>query len=178
MSRRRNKKPGSAAHWSDNQRVGAVTTYLASGNLSLTSVATEIPLATLNRWKVAPWWKELTETIRSEENLVLDSKLAKIVDKSVGQLMDRIEHGDYQFDQKTGAIVRVPIKARDASKITTDMIDRRQLLQARQVEKKEGPTKIEERLLKLAESFAAFGKARVVKHEPEVIEYAEISTGL
>ena len=172
MSRRRNKKPGSAAHWSDNQRVGAVTTYLASGNLSLTSVATEIPLATLNRWKVAPWWKELTETIRSEENLVLDSKLAKIVDKSVGQLMDRIEHGDYQFDQKTGAIVRVPIKARDASKITTDMIDRRQLLQARQVEKKEGPTKIEERLLKLAESFASFGKARIVKHEPEVIDLA------
>lgn len=176
MSRKRNKKPGSAAHWSDNQRVGAVTTYLASGNLSLTSVATAIPLATLNRWKIAPWWKELTAEIRSEESLVLDGKLAKVVNKSVEQLMDRVEHGDYQFDQKTGAIVRVPIKARDASKITTDMIDRRQLLQERQVAKLEGPTKIEERLLKLAESFAAFGKARVVKHEPEALEYVESIT--
>lgn len=169
MSRRRNKKPGSAAHWSDNQRVGAVTTYLASGNMSLTSVATEIPLATLNRWKVTPWWKELIETIRSEENLVLDAKLAKVVNKSVDELLDRVEHGDYQFDQKTGAIVRVPVKARDAAKITTDMIDRRQLLQGRQNDKKDN-TKVEDRLLKLAEEFTRFAKARVIQNEPLTIE--------
>ena len=169
MSRRRNKKPGSAAHWSDNQRIGAVTTYLASGNLSLTSVATEIPLATLNRWKVAPWWKEMVEQIRSEENLVLDAKLSKVVNKSVEQLLDRVEHGDYQFDQKTGQIVRVPVKARDAAKITTDMIDRRQLLQGRQNAQKD-TSKVEDRLLKLAEEFTRFSKSRLVQNEPLTID--------
>src|SRR5574343_305867 len=163
MSRRRNKKgPGNNGHWSDNQRIGAVTTYLASGNLSLTSVATNIPLTTLNRWKISPWWKQLVEDIRAEENLHLDAKLAKVVDKSVEQLMDRVEHGDYQYDQKTGRMVRVPVKARDAAKITTDMIDRRQLLQGKQVERADSSKKIEERLLKLAESFASFAKAKVV----------------
>ena len=171
MPRNRKKKPGTLAHWSDSQRIGAVTTYLASGNMSLTSVATEIPLATLNRWKIAPWWKEMVEQIRSEENLVLDAKLAKVVSKSVDELLDRVEDGDYQFDQKTGKIVRIPIKARDAAKITTDMIDRRQLLQGRQNEKKDTAQKIEDRLLKLAEQFASFGKARVVQHEPlEIID--------
>jgi len=176
MSRKRNKKPGSAAHWSDNQKVGACTTYLASGNMSLTSVATSIPLVTLNKWKVAPWWKQMVDDIRSEENLQLDSKLAKVVNKSVDQLMERVENGDYMFDQKTGQLVRIPIKARDAAKITSDMIDRRQMLQGLQVEKKEGATKLEERLLKLAEQFASFGKAKVVQHEPLTIEGEAIAS--
>jgi len=169
MSRNRRKKPGTLAHWSDSQRIGAVTTYLASGNMSLTSVATEIPLATLNRWKVAPWWKELVEQVRSEENLVLDAKLAKVVNRSVDELLDRVNDGDYQFDQKTGKIVRIPIKARDAAKITTDMIDRRQLLQGRQNDKKDN-TKVEDRLLKLAEEFSRFAKAKVIQNEPLTIE--------
>lgn len=165
MSRRRAKKgPGNNGHWSDNQRIGAVTTYLASGNLSLTSVATEIPLATLNRWKASPWWKELVEQIRSEENLVLDAKLAKVVNKSVDELLDRVEHGDYQFDQKTGKVIRIAIKARDAAKITTDMIDRRQLLQGRQNSQKD-TSKVEERLLKLAEEFSRFAVARKIPVE-------------
>lgn len=174
MSRRRNKKPGSMGHWSDNQRIGAVTTYLASGNLSLTSVATNIPLATLNRWKISPWWKTLVEDIRAEENLHLDAKLAKVVDKSVEQLLDRVESGDFQYDQKTGHMVRVPIKARDAAKITTDMIDRRQLLQGKQVEKADSTKKIEERLLKLADSFASFAKAKVIQGEIIDVPYERV----
>ena len=173
MSRTRRKKgPGNNGHWSDNQRIGAVTTYLASGNLSLTSVATSIPLATLNRWKISPWWKQLVEDIRSEENLQLDSKLAKVVNKSVDQLLDRVENGDYQYDQKTGHMVRVPVKARDAAKITTDMIDRRQLLQGKQVEKADSTKKVEERLLKLAEEFGKFARSKVIDNEAKVIEYA------
>lgn len=176
MSRRRKKVAGNNGHWSDTQKIGAVTTYLASGNLSLTSVATEIPLATLNRWKVSPWWKQLTEDIRQEENLHLDAKLAKVVNKSVEQLLDRVESGDYQYDQKTGHMVRVPIKARDAAKITTDMIDRRQLLQGKQVEKADSTKKIEDRLLKLADEFSRFAKAKIINAEPEVIEYTSIKT--
>lgn len=164
MSRRRRKVPGTAAHWSDNQKINAVTTYLASGNMSLTSVATEIPLATLTRWKVTPWFKEMVEQIRAEENLVLDAKLSKVVNKSVDALLDRVENGDFQFDQKTGSIVRVQIKARDASKITTDMIDRRQLLQGRQLEKKDS-SKVEDRLLKLAEEFSRFALAKKIQVE-------------
>jgi hypothetical protein len=170
MSRRRKKVAGNNGYWSETQKIGAVTTYLASGNLSLTSVATEIPLATLNRWKVSPWWKQLTEDIRAEENLHLDAKLAKVVNKSVDQLLDRVERGDFQYDQRTGHMVRVPIKARDAAKITTDMIDRRQLLQGAKVDKADSTKKIEDRLLRLADEFSRFAKSKVVQNEPLTIE--------
>ena len=170
MSRRRNKKGPGAGHWSDNQKIGAVTTYLACGNLSLTSTAVDIPLPTLKRWKAAAWWKQLTDDIRSEENLHLDAKLAKVVNKSVEQLMDRVENGDYQYDQRTGQLARVPIKARDAAKITTDMIDRRQLLQERQQDRQDGTRKIEDKLLKLADEFSRFARAKVVNMEPLTIE--------
>lgn len=170
MSRRRKKKPGTLGMWSDSQRIGAVTTYLACGSMTTTSVATDIPIATLKRWRLTPWWKQMVEDIRQEESLHLDAKLAKVVNKSVEQLMDRVESGDFQYDQKTGKMVRVPIKARDAAKITTDMIDRRKLLQDSHTEKTEGTKRIEDKLLKLADEFTRFARAKVVKEEPLTID--------
>lgn len=161
MSRRR-KKAGTLAHWSDSQRIELVTTWLATGNLALSAATHSIPEVTARRWKSQPWWKQLVLDIRNEDNLQLDSKLAKVVNKSVEALLDRVENGDFQYDQRTGELIRKPISARDASTVTRDMIDRRELLQGKKEVQVDNSRKMEERLLKLAADLTQFAKPKVV----------------
>ena len=46
------------SHWTQNQKLQAVSTYLMLGNMAETAVVTGIPLATLKIWKVTDWFKE------------------------------------------------------------------------------------------------------------------------
>ena len=162
MSRKRKKKPGTLAHWSDNQRIELVTTWLATGNLALAAATLSIPEVTARRWKAMPWWKQMVADIRSEENLALDTKLSKVVNKSVEALLDRVENGDYQYDQRTGVFVRKPISARDASTVTRDMLDRREILQGKKDVQVDNARKMEDRLLKLADELTRFAKAKPI----------------
>jgi hypothetical protein len=170
MARQRRKKGKGPGKWSDTQRIELVTTWLATGNLALSAATHGIPEITARVWKTQPWFNEMVTDIRSSENLQLDSKLKKVVDKSVEQLLDRVENGDFQFDQKTGSIIRKPISARDAAKVTTDMIDRRELLQGKKEQITDSTRKVEDRLLKLAEEFSRFSKSKIVVNEPLTIE--------
>lgn len=170
MTRRRRKKPGTLGHWSDAQRIELVTTWLATGNLALSAATLGIPEVTARKWKASDWWKQIVEDLRQEENISLDAKLSKVVQKSVEQLLDRVEGGDYQYDQKTGQLVRKPISARDAAKITNEMLERRDILQGKKEQVSDSTKKVEDRLLKLADEFARFARAKVVQEEPITIE--------
>jgi len=163
MARQRRKKGKGPGKWADSQRIELVTTWLATGNLALSAATLGIPEITARVWKTQPWWKEMVAEIRASENLELDSKLKKVVDKSVDQLLDRVDNGDFQYDQKTGQLVRKPISARDAAKITSDMIDRRELLQGKKQEQIDSSRKMEDKLLKLADELSRFAKAKVVQ---------------
>ena len=169
MSRRKRKIPGTTGHWSDNQKIEAVTTWLATGNMALTAAALSIPHITIRQWKAKPWWNQMVDDIRSEENLQLDAKLSKVVNKSVEALLDRVEHGDFQWDQKQCKMIRKPINARDASKVTIEMIDRRELLQGKKEQKQDSTKVIEDRLLKLADEFTRFARSKEIVGEAKVI---------
>ena len=168
MSRRKRKVPGTTGWHSDSQRIQLVTTWLATGNMALTAATLQIPEPTARRWKAAPWFKQMVEDIRNEENIELDTKLKKVVDKSVEALLDRVENGDFQYDQREGRMIRKPISARDASTVTRDMIDRRELLQGKKIEEKNTERKIEDKLLKLAEEFTRFAKSKTLEQLPEI----------
>ena len=163
MARQRRKKGKGPGKWADSQRIELVTTWLATGNLALSAATLGIPEITARVWKTQPWWKEMVAEIRASENMELDSKIKKVVDKSVDQLLDRVDNGDFQYDQKTGTLVRKPISARDAAKITSDMIDRRELLQGKKQEQIDSSRKMEDKLLKLADELSRFAKAKVVQ---------------
>ena len=165
MSRTKRKVPGTAGIWSDKQKIEAVTTWLAVGNLALTAATLGIPEITMRKWKASVWWKQMVDDLRQEENISLDSKLSKVVQSSVAQLLDRVEGGDYQFDQKTGTLIRKPISARDASKIVSDMIDKRELLQGKKEQQVNDSKRMEDRLLKLADELSRFANAKIVKQD-------------
>lgn len=158
-------RPVGSKNWSEKKKIQVVTTYLALGNAPLTEGVTGVPRQTIRMWKMQPWWKEIESDIRNEENLGLDIKLSKIVDKALDVVVDRLENGDFQLDSKSGKVSRVPVKMRDATSATNTLLDKRALLRNQ-------PTKIvaqqafDDRLLKLAEQFATFALG---KKEPKVI---------
>jgi hypothetical protein len=143
------------AYWNQNQKLEAVSTYLMLGNLSQTAIVTGIPLPTLKRWKTADWWKDYSLQLQSEDVQQLDSNLRRIVEKSMKTLEDRIDLGDHIYDQKTGKLARVPIKAHVALRITSELLDKRQDIHD-EPPKEELEKTIDARLLKLAEEFSKF----------------------
>lgn len=145
-----------SGHWKESKRIEAVTLFLSCGSMTETSRMTGIPLNTLESWRQrGTWWPELVKKIQDEEDQKLDSKTSKIVDKALEALMDRIENGEYVYDQKTGNAKRMPAKLRDLTSAFNTVLDKRQLLRNK-------PTKIIEQqstaaqLQNLAESFAKF----------------------
>ena len=114
--------------WSQEARIAAVSQYLVLGNMALVSATTGVPHQLLRAWKQQPWWAETEAQVRATENLQVDNKLTKIVDKSLDVVMDRIENGEFVYNQKTGAIIRKPVNMKDVAKVSVDMLSKRELL--------------------------------------------------
>jgi hypothetical protein len=139
------------------------------GNLVETAVVTGVPLPTLKMWKTTDWFKEYALQIQSEDVQQMSSTMKKVVDKAMKAVEDRLDFGDAQFDQRTGSIVRVPVKAHVALKITTDLMARQDKLTANPVKEQVEKT-IDDRLLKLSEEFAKFAGNKIAKSVPVDVE--------
>lgn len=149
-------------HWDDKKKVEVVTTWLAVGKLSLTEAVTGVPKATIVNWKREPWWPDLVQEIQNESDQELDTKLQKIVDKSLDVVLDRIEHGDFVLNSKTGEVSRIPTKLKDVHRVSVDLIDKRDLIRNRERVKVEVLV-VDDYLKKLALQFATFVKKQQTK---------------
>lgn len=148
--------------WSDNQKMEAVQSYLLLGNLAMTGRILGIPEITLRVWKRSEWWKDAVAEIKSQEKVELSGKMKKLLDASLSVVEDRLINGDYQFDQKTGQVVRKPVNMKDAHKVAMDMQERQEMLDKALVEKEDtSDSGIESRLLKLAEQFAEMASKKI-----------------
>jgi RNA polymerase-binding transcription factor DksA len=164
-------KAGELGHWKDTKKLEVVATWLATGNLAETARITMVPVRTIEKWRVSDWWKQQVNNIQSEEDQKLDAKSSKVIERALDHLMDRIENGEFIYDQKTGQVIRTPAKLRDLNTAFNTLLDKRQLLRNK-------PTKIVEQqqtatqLQNLAEQFAKFVKNTA----PKEVEYIEGET--
>lgn len=146
--------------WSEKQRMEAVNSYLLLGNLALTSRILNIPEITLRVWKAQTWWKDAVLEIKNSEKVQLSTRIRKLVDGALAVVEDRLTNGDFQYDQKTGVVVRKPVNMKDAHKVAIDMADKHE-----QLERSERPEQtedhIEDKLLKLAEKFADMATKKI-----------------
>jgi len=165
------------AHWTEQQKLEAVATYVMLGNMVETALVTSVPLDTLKVWKKTDWFRELQLQIRDEDVQQLDTNIQKVVGKALKALEDRLDNGDYQYDPKTGKPVRIPIKATVALKVTTELLTKQDKLRAAP-EKLEVEKTVDARLLKLAEEFARFAKARDVTPVPSNIVEMSVITDI
>lgn len=160
--------PYEPGRWKEKKKLEVITTFLATGNLTETSKICNVPRETIKSWRQASWWDETVNDIRNGDAQRNDNKMSKIIDKALDMVIERIDDGDFQFDQKTGRLVKVPLRVRDLQTIATTIFDKRQLIRKQ-------PTTIAadgigqaERLLKLAQQFAEFsGK----KTEEKLVEH-------
>jgi len=171
LSPRRRAINGKKGWWSDSQKIEAVQTYLILGSLKLTSGALKIPFDTLKVWKASQWWKDLIEELRVQEDLQLSNRLKKIITKSYDVLEDRLDNGDFVFDQKTGEMRRRPVAMRDAHKVALDLVQSREHLIDRHFEGQSvTEDKIEKTLANLAEQFAKIASQVTAKPSMEITE--------
>jgi hypothetical protein len=170
--------------WSEKQRMDAVNSYLLLGNLALTSRVLNIPEVTLRYWKAQPWWKDAVTEIKSSEKMQLSVRVKKLVDASLAVVEDRLINGDFQFDQKTGAVVRKPVNLKDAHKVAIDMADKHEALEKSEevVQKEEN---VDDKLLRLAEKFATMATLsvqnkidtqRTVENVADITDVQEVSS--
>ena len=145
---------------SDKQKLEAVQTFLMTGGAhALTCRMLKIPEATLHLWRRQEWWHDMERAVRTEENLALSSRLKKILDKSMDIVVDRLENGDWIYDQKTGEMRRKPVAMKDAQKAVVDFIDRREKLNKQQTTQV-ATEMIEDKLAKLAQAFSDLAKPK------------------
>ena len=154
--------------WSMNQKMQAVMTYLMLGNMHEASIICGIPYETFKCWKHTDWFKELLVTVRESDVQQMDSNMQRIVGKALKATEDRIDQGEFQYDPKTGRIIRVPIKANVALRITTELLARQDKIRAAP-EKKELEKTIDARLAKLSEEFARFASTKTLTIEGEIL---------
>ena len=168
----RNKKklPHEPGIWDKKKQMAACTTYLATGSIAETSRIINVPYRTVQEWTYSDWWKQLMTEIQSGENQKTDNKMSRVIEKTLDMLVSRIEEGDYQYDQKTGRLVKIPLKARDLERITSGLFDKRQLIRKQPTNIKQDDLNQADRLLKLAEQFAKFSGTSRVEKELEVIK--------
>lgn len=140
-------------HWSDSQKIECVSLYLTLGNLALTAATLKIPEPTVRKWRATEWWSRVENELKLQDSIQLSASAKRIVDKSFEAIADRLEHGDWIYDQKTGQMRRKPVQMRDAVHAAKVMMDQKLALDKVEI-REQSTERIEDKLNKLMERFA------------------------
>lgn len=174
--RTKKTKAGQPGWWPEKKKIEVLTTFLATGSQAHTSAITGVPEETIRVWRKSEWWAERTKEFKSDNSLVLDNKLTKIMDKALDAVVDRIENGEFMYDPRSGDVVRVPAKLRDVQKVASDMIDKKTLLEKVTKAKEETKQNITaDHLVLLAREFAKFANGG--KETPEAMDLKTVIEG-
>jgi hypothetical protein len=140
-------------------RYKAAALFIGTGNSMAVSRETDIPASTVRHWlHYDEDFQLMCEEIRVEFDDKIKYKYVQIIDEAADQVMDRSENGDFVRDNRTGELVRVPVKGKDATVIGAIHFDKLRLAENQ-------PTKIvqhessEARLQQLANLFASISLA-------------------
>lgn len=165
-------------HWSEKKKYEACCLWSSGMKMSQVSVETGVPYETIKQWRSSTWWADIHKELQSEDKQQLDARLTKILDKTLDSILDRLENGEFVYDQKTGSLKRSPVKLRDATVAMNTVMDKRQLI-------RKEPTKIVEsestnqQLANLAKQFQEFvtGKKQEEKDKPVYIDNVTVEQG-
>lgn len=162
--------------WPIEKRIEVVGQFLILGNMRLVSATTGVAYDLVRKWKGQPWWPELVAEIRATQNIEMDTKLSKIVEKSLEATLDRVEHGDFIYDQKSGEVRRKPAALRDIHRVSVDLLGKReQLREGAETRREDAQVTIKEHLKLLADEMAKWFEP---KKKQEVIELEEIEDAI
>ena len=167
----------------EKKRIEVAAAHAMGLSSTMISAATGVKAQTVRVWRMQDWFKDLVEEIRREDDNTVDAKLTNLVAKSLDVITDRLERGDFMYNQKTGEFVRKPLNAQTVNKIADTMFDKRNLLRGKPTSISGKQELITDRLAKLAIEFERFVNAREIKVEvlpndnnrelPEIVSVTE-----
>jgi ribosomal protein S8E len=151
--------------WSPEKKIEVVTKWLALGNLRLVSELTGVSYGLVRLWRIEPWWKDLEAEIKASRRIQTDTKLAKIVERSLETVADRLENGNFKYNRKTGEVDRIPISALEANKIASDMLTQQNILAKQEVLETtaQQAQSVQDTIKLLFNEFAKFNTKRTVE---------------
>ena len=158
------KKPGDPGMWPQSKKTEAVLTWMTCGNLTTTSALVGVGYPTLKLWKRQPWWKEAIQGFHDDDKTELDARYQKIIRKALAVVEDRLDNGNFQLDQKTGRILRIPVAMTESHRVAKDLVQQQQAFRQEKSNEVAVNETINDKLVKLASQFAemAMGKAKTV----------------
>lgn len=169
------------ATWPVEKKIEAVTTALALGNLRQVAAVTGVSYGMIKQWKLQPWWKDLEAEIIASRRVTQANKLSKIVDKSLDVIDDRLENGDFIWNNKAGEVIRKPVNLKDATSAANALMQRAAIIEklTRDEVVADTAVSIHDQLKNLAEQFALMNNRSKVgavdilfkeTHDPTPIE--------
>lgn len=160
-------KPG--YKFSVEKRIEVISTWLALGNLRQTAVLCGVSYDLCCKWKVQPWWAQVQAEIEAARKHKTDNKLNKIVDKALGAIEDRLDHGDYVYNQKSGEVSRKPVSIKEARGVANDLMQRQVALSKLEIETQHvsSNNSVKDQIALLAEEFAKFNTKRTIEVVPQ-----------
>jgi len=153
------------------KRIEVITKQLALGNMRLVADLTGVSYGLIRIWKTQPWWKEMELEIRNSRKARVDDKLNKIIDKALDTIEDRLDKGDFVYDQKKGEISRKPVSLKEARGAANDLMQRQIAVEKLAQEEKHltNTSTIKDQLADLALQFAAFNTSRTIEVIPDAL---------
>lgn len=142
------------------KRIEVVTKWLAIGNMRIVSEVTGVSYQLCRMWKQESWWNDIVAEVKASRAIALDTKLSKIVDRSLEMIDDRLVNGDFVLNQKTGEVIRKEVSLKDATKVATDLLTRQAVLQKQETETttQQSNATVKDQLAMLAAEFSKFNK--------------------
>lgn len=165
---RRPGRPSKSSHhnpaWFPQEtKIEACTLYAVYGDFDVVSEKTRVPANTLRTWHQEPWWVDIQRQVYVEQNENLSSRINIVLDKSLVEIADRLENGDYYFTKGSQELRRKPIETKTLALLFDNLTTKRQLVRGEptSISAKIG---VDDRLTLLAESFEKFAKSRLIEN--------------
>lgn len=111
------------ARYTREQRTKLVVAYMHSKNIKMAAEISGIRINTAKVYRHQNWFLKAEEKLKKLELEKLDSIIQSTFKDTLSQLQDRIAHGDYAYDPKTGEMRkdRVQISSKDAANIAMSL---------------------------------------------------------
>lgn len=166
------------ATWPVEKKIEAVTTWLTLGNLRQVAAVTGVSYGMIKQWRIAPWWKDIEAEVLASRRIATNTKLSKIVDKSLDVIDDRLDNGDFIYNVKTGEVNRKPVGLKDATTAANALMQRAAILEKLTKDETIADTQItiQEQLQSLALEFAKFNKQ--LTGDATTIPFKELDSAL
>ena len=150
--------------YTDAMKYKAVVLYQQVGSLRAVANTLGVPEQTMRSWHISDWWKDFEDDLKSQKRHKLTGQMESLKDKAIKIVEDRLDNGDFLFDQKNGVMIRKPVNAEVAAGVMKSALDKHLQMEEIALRDKtiETEEKVADRLLKLGQDFKRFALAKEI----------------